>query len=318
MVDEEKLIRATAPPTIANLAVGFDILGLAVQGDGDIVSARFSEEPGLRIDNISGDGGKLSLNIESNTISAGVKVMLDDLKENAPGFDKGIVLSLEKRMPLGSGMGSSASSAAASVVAVNELLGSPYSKMELVKYALIGESVASGSIHGDNVVPSLIGGLILMRENEPADVIRLPFIDDLFILLVHPHVEVMTSESRGKLANEVSMHDQIRQGADLAAFIHAMHTRDKSLLSRCMNDHIIAPQRKQDIPHFDAASAVVLAHGGMNYDISGSGPSSFAFFNKAEHALEAGEEVERILSDHGIGSDVLVTRVDLNGAQVIE
>ena len=285
MVDRQKTIRATAPPTIANLAVGFDLLGLAVQGEGDIVSARFSDEPGLRIDKIVGDGGKLSMDIHENTISAGVIVMLDELKERAPGFDQGIVLSLEKRMPLGSGMGSSASSAAAAVMAVNELLGSPYTKEELVAFALVGESVASGSVHGDNVVPSLLGGLVLMRENEPADVIRLPFIEDLFILLVHPHVEVMTSASRGRLANEVSLRNHIRQGADLAAFIHAMHSRDKKLLSRCMNDHVIGPQRKQDIPYFDTVEEAVLQAGGMNYDISGSGPSSFAFFEKAEGAV---------------------------------
>ncbi|MCL4130217.1 UNVERIFIED_CONTAM: hypothetical protein GTU68_009021, partial [Idotea baltica] len=196
--------------------------------------------------------------------------------------------------------------------------GSPFKKEELVRYALIGESVASGAIHGDNVVPSLLGGLVLMRENDPADVIRLPFIDDLFILHVHPHVEVMTAASRGRLKSEISMKDQIRQGADLAAFIHAMHTRDKALLSRCMNDHIIAPQRKQDIPSFDSVRDAVLSAGGMNYDISGSGPSSFAFFEKAENALQAGEAVEKLLSAKGIESDVDVTRVDSHGARLVE
>lgn len=314
----DRIIRATAPPTIANLAVGFDLLGLAVQGEGDVVAARFSEDSGLVIDRITGDDGKLSTDIQENTISAGISVMLDELKERAPGFDKGIILSLDKRMPLGSGMGSSASSAAASVMAVNELLGSPFSKEELVRYALIGESVASGAIHGDNVVPSLLGGLILMRENEPADVIRLPFIDDLFILLVHPHVEVLTSASRGRLKTEVTLSNQIRQGADLASFIHAMHTRDKDLLARCMNDHIIGPQRRDDIPCFDEAKEAVLRTGGMNYNISGSGPSTFAFFEKAERAMEAGEALEKLLSSNGIGADVHVTRVDMKGAKLVD
>jgi homoserine kinase len=313
----DKIVRATAPPTIANLAVGFDLLGLAVQGQGDIVTARFGENTSLIIDRIVGDGGKLSTDIQNNTISAGVKIMLDELKERAPGFDKGIVLSLDKRMPLGSGLGSSASSAAASVMAVNELLDSPFNKEELVRYALIGESVASGAIHGDNVVPSLLGGLVLVRENEPADVIRLPFIEDLFVLIAHPHVEVMTSASRGRLKSEVSMQNQIRQGADLASFVHAMHTRDKGLLARCMNDHIIGPQRRQDIPFFDEARIAVIGAGGMNYDISGSGPSTFAFFEKAEQAMQAGEEIEKILKSKGIESDVHVTRVDMEGARVV-
>jgi homoserine kinase len=314
----DKIIRATAPPTIANLAVGFDLLGLAVQGEGDIVSARLSEQRGLRIDTITGDGGKLSSDIHINTISAGIIVMLDELKERAPGFDKGIVLSLDKRMPLGSGMGSSASSAAASVMAVNTLLGNPFSTKDLVRYALIGESVASGSIHGDNVVPSLLGGLVLMRENEPADIIKLPFMDDLFILLVHPHVEVMTSASRGRLKVSTSMENHIKQSADLASFVHAMHTRDKDLLARCMNDHIIAPQRKQDIPHFDAVCEMVLTGGGMNYDISGSGPSSFAFYEDAGIASETGERVAAFLKNNGVESDIHVTRVDMQGARVVD
>ena len=148
MPDLNRIIRATAPPTIANLAVGFDLLGLAVQGQGDVVTARFETsdigdsgsngKPSLRIESITGDGGKLSKDIHINTISAGVIVMLEDLKEGAPGFSQSIVLSLDKRMPLGSGMGSSASSAAAAVMAVNELLGRPFDKEGLVKYALIG------------------------------------------------------------------------------------------------------------------------------------------------------------------------------------
>lgn len=320
MIDPQRIVRATAPPTMANLAVGFDLLGLAVKGEGDVVTARFDGEGEglLRIDEIRGDGGRLSTEVAMNTCSAGVLQMLEDLREKSPDFSRQVVLTLDKRMPLGSGMGSSASSAAASVMAVNELLGRPFSKEELVRYALIGESVASGAIHGDNVVPSLLGGLVLMRANAPADVIRLPFMEDLLILLMHPHVEVMTEASRSRLAAQVTMSDYIAQAADLAAFTHAMHSGDKHLLRRCMNDRIIAPQRKQDIPCYDAAREAVMALGGINYDISGSGPSTFAFFEKATQALEAGEAVEKFLGQQGLACDVLVTRVDIHGARLLD
>ena len=167
-------------------------------------------------------------------------------------------------------------------------------------------------------MPSLLGGLILMRENEPADIIKLPFFEDLFILLVHPHVEVMTAASRGRLAEKISLAKHIRQNADIAAFIHAVHEGDKGLLARCLNDHIIGPQRKKDIPSFEEARELVMEGGGLNYDISGSGPSAFAFFESADRAMEAGEKLTDLLSEKGIGSDIHVTRIDQNGARIVE
>ena len=306
-------ISATAPPTIANLAVGFDLLGLAVRGQGDIVTLAEGERSGVHISRIEGDEGRLSQSAKENTASAGIIAMLQDL-----GKSLSISVSLEKKMPLGSGMGSSASSAAAGVMAANEFLGRPFEKKDLVKYALIGEAVASGAVHGDNVVPSLLGGLVLMRENQPADVIRIPFIDELAILLIHPHVEVMTAQSRGRLRPEVTMQEHISQSADLASFIHAMHNGDKALLKRCMNDHIIAPQRKKDIPLFDSIDRTAKAEGAINYSISGSGPSSFCFFDDVDSAEKAASTIERIFAAEAIGCDITVTGVDLDGAKIVQ
>lgn len=313
MADPRSIISATAPPTIANLAVGFDLLGLAVQGEGDVVEINPGREPGLVIKSIEGDQGKLSRVPDENTASAGVLAMLRDLGKE----DLAIELRLQKNMPLGSGMGSSASSAAAGVLAANAFLGEPFTKLELVKYALIGEAVASGAIHGDNVVPSLLGGLILMRRNEPADVIEIPFIDELQILLIHPHVEVMTQESRGRLRSQIAMSEHIRQSSDSSAFIHAMHKGDVALLRRCMNDHIIAPQRKEDIPRYDELREVLLDVGAINYDISGSGPSSFAFFEKEDEARAGMDRVRQFMTKAGIDCDVSLTQVDTQGARIL-
>ncbi|NND95031.1 MAG: homoserine kinase [Flavobacteriales bacterium] len=312
MADYPRVISATAPPTIANLAVGFDILGLAVKGNGDIVKVSKGERAGVNIVRIEGDEGRLSRSADKNTATAGIASMLQDL-----GRSDSLSIELEKRMPLGSGMGSSASSAAAGVLAVNEFFGRPFRKEELVKYALIGESVASGSVHGDNVVPCLLGGLILMRRNEASDVIRLPFIDELVVLLIHPHVEVMTAQSRGRLRSEVKMREHILQSSDTASFIHAMHTGDRKLLRRCMNDHIIAPQRKADIPLFNEVREVVLKKGAYNYDISGSGPSSFAFFDDETSAKKALEDVKSVFANEGIACDIEITQVDNQGARIL-
>ncbi|NNC84021.1 MAG: homoserine kinase [Flavobacteriales bacterium] len=309
---DSKTISATAPPTIANLAVGFDILGLAVQGKGDVVSVSSGEKEGVHISDIQGDNGKLSRQAENNTATAGIIAMLHDL-----GRQESLAIRLDKRMPLGSGMGSSASSAAAGVLAANEFLGRPFSKEELVKYALIGEQVASGSVHGDNVVPSLLGGLILMRSNEPADIIRLPFIQDLQIILIHPHVEVLTSQSRGRLKESVAMDLHIRQSADTSAFIHAMHTRDEALLKRCMRDHIIGPQRRVDIPLFDEVEEILKAQGAINYNISGSGPSSFAFFPASAYTESVVSELKELFEDYRMGCDIESTRVDDQGARIL-
>jgi homoserine kinase len=316
---DKKSISATAPPTIANIAVGFDSLGMAVKGQGDIVTASFHSKPGIHLEKITGDSGKLSLIAEDNTCSAGAVAMLKELQSRGDlGAEIGISLILEKRMALGTGLGSSASSAAAGVMAVNELLGRPFTKKELSPYALIGESKASGAVHGDNVIPALWGGAVLIRENEPLDAMELPFIEDVSILVIHPHVEVFTSESRGRLQQTITLKQHIAQAADLASFVHALHTKDIALFKRALNDRIIGPQREMDIPFFSLAKAIALSCGALNYDISGSGPSSFAFFDSDESLRLALEKLTALFHENNMEIDTHVTSLDLEGARVID
>jgi homoserine kinase len=319
MSDRLKSISATAPPTIANLAVGFDILGMAIQGEGDLVTASLSNQAELRITKITGDGGRLPLDPTKNTVTAGILIYLDDLmKKGLISKDIGIDIEIEKRMALGTGMGSSASSAAAGIMAVNALLGSPLNKKELSPYALQSEAVASGGIHGDNVIPALWGGMVLMRNEDPFEAVNIPSFPFLSILVIHPHVEVMTSESRARLAPSVPLKSYVRQSADLALFVHACHSGDIDLLRRCMKDHVIGPQREKDIPWMKEVSAICMSNNAINYNISGSGPSTFAFFERKEEAEKAEHNVRSFFEEHQMSVDLLISKVDEQGARIID
>ena len=317
MLDKE-WIQVTAPPTVANMAVGFDCLGMAVDGHGDLVELAFNEEAGVRIQAIEGDGGALPRDAARNTATAGIIAMLQRLEEEGRGIDRGIQVRLTKRMPLGSGMGSSASSAAAGVHGANELLGRPFEPLDLAEFALIGEAQASGVRHGDNVLPALYGGMILIRQLDPLDIIHLPIPEGLVILLIHPHTEVMTSESRDRLANDVPMGLHIAQSADLGAFVHAVHTGDLGLMSRALNDRVVGPQRIKDIPLFKECEEVAKSHSALNYDISGSGPSSFAFFTRTASALSAANEMRKRFQTSDLGVDIQLLTPDGEGARCIQ
>jgi homoserine kinase len=252
-------------------------------------------------------------------VTAGVLSYLDDLiKKGIISADTGIDIEIEKRMALGTGMGSSASSAAAGIMAVNALLGSPMDKKELAPYALKSEAVASGGIHGDNVIPALWGGTVLMRNEEPFHAVTLPSFSSLSILVIHPHVEVMTSESRSRLKSEVPLKTYISQSADLALFVHACHSGDITLLRDCLKDHIIGPQREKDIPWMKEIAEICMSNHAINYNISGSGPSTFAFFESKEEAEKAEHKVRSFFEEHQMSVDLLISKVDEQGARIIE
>lgn len=305
--------RAFAPASIANLAIGYDTMGLAIHGPGDEVEVRRSETPGVRISVIHGADAKLPMDAPMNTAGRAVIEMLAD----ATDVEGGIEIEIWKKMPFGSGMGSSAASAAAAVKATDALLGHRYEEAELAHYAMLGESVASGSIHGDNVIPSLLGGLILIRDNEPADIIRLPIPKGLCVMLVHPDMQILTSEARGLLSAQVDLSASIRQTANAASFVHALHIGDLSLLSRSLEDHLIEPQRKQLIPHFDELQSAAIEAGALNFTISGAGPSMFAFCDGLVIAEEVGQRVSTILAQQGIGARVYSSEINTSGAQLI-
>ncbi len=306
-------IKIFAPATVGNVACGFDVLGLAIDGLGDELIARISPEPGLRIVKITGAKGKLPYEVEKNTAGlAGLRVLEQLGKER----EIGIEFELRKKMPFGSGLGSSAASAVAGAMAVNELLKRPLGKRELLPFALAGESIATGgAAHADNVAPALLGGIILVRSSNPPDVHRIPSIPGLQVTLVSPRLEVMTKEARAILSRQVALPDFVQQSANLGAFVAAMYRQDIALLGRCLRDVVIEPQRAKLIPFFHEVQAAAMEAGALGCSISGAGPALFALSANSLIAEEVGKAMSSAWEKHGIEHKLYQSPINLEGAR---
>jgi homoserine kinase len=305
-------IKAFAPASIGNLGVGFDIFGMAIERPGDEVIARKSDTPGLRITRITGANGNLPYAVEQNTASVAALRLLEHLGETG----RGIELEIHKKMPLGSGLGSSAASAVAAVMAVSELLRSGLSKRDLLPFACAGEQVASGGFHADNVAPSLLGGIILIRDNATLDVHRLHVPRGLYATVVYPHLQVLTREARAILKPDVPLADYVRQSANVAGFVVGCYTGDVPLIGRSLRDDIIEPQRAGLITGFYDVQAAAIDEGVLGCSISGSGPSVFALSANSLIAENSGQAMQRAFAKHGIESDVFVSPVNQEGAVI--
>lgn len=306
-------IQVFAPASIGNVGVGFDILGLALDWPGDEVVARKSAQPGLRITQITGDNGKLPLDPERNTAGVAALRLLEHL-----GTTTGVELEVHKKLPLGSGLGSSAASAVAAAFAVSELLETGLSKHDLLRFACAGEQLASGGFHADNVAPSMLGGVVLIRDNDSLDVHRLPVPPQLHVAVVHPSVQVLTKEARAILRPEVPMRTYVRQTANLAAFVTGLFNADIGLLSRSLRDDVIEPQRAQLIPGFyDVKAAALATEGALGCSISGAGPAMFVLCSSRGAAETAGQAMQEVFAKHQVESRVFVSPVNQEGAKII-
>jgi homoserine kinase len=307
-------IKAFAPATVANVACGFDIFGFAIQEPGDTVEIRRINEPGIIITDITGDEGRLPRSAEKNAVTV---VMLHLLKHlGMPDF--GCEVVLHKNMPLGSGMGSSAASAVAGVVALNELLGNPLSRKELLPFAMEGERIASGSAHADNVGPSLLGGFVVIRSYTPLDIFSVPVPEDLYCTLVHPDIEINTKDARYILRDEVSLKNTIAQMGNVAGLVTGLMKSDYELISRSMVDVIIEPVRSILIPEFNEVKKAAIDNGALGCSISGSGPSMFALSRGIENARKAGEAMVYRFAQAGIDSTMHLSGINDGGARVLE
>lgn len=303
-------VKVFAPATVANVGVGYDILGFALEQPGDEVIVREGTKKGLVIAKITGCAKSLPLEIEKNTAGYGAYRLLADLgREDDP-----IEMEVHKKMPFGSGLGSSAASAAAGVFAINEYLKRPLQKRELAKYAVYGESVADGAIHGDNVIPSLLGGIILIRDNDSFDFTNLPVPEGLFAFVVYPHIEIMTKDARAVLSDSVSLKNHIKQNGNLGSLIAGFYTSNYDLIARSLKDHIIEPQRAQLIPYFHEMQKIALDKGAMNYTISGAGPSMFGFCMNSLVGENILEKLKGFLKDRGAMCDVYLSKINRTGA----
>jgi len=303
-------IKVFAPATVANVACGFDILGFALNKPGDEIIARFSDKPGLRITKITGAKGKLPLEVEKNTAGVSAMRLLEHLGEEK----RGIELEIHKKMPFGSGLGSSAASAVAGVMAINELLKRPLTKRQILPFAVLGEQVADGAYHADNVAPSLLGGMVFIRDNPTLDVHRLPLMRGLYASVIYPHIEILTKDARDVLSDQVSLKDSITQNGNLGGLIVGLYNSDLDLISRSLQDVIIEPQRAKLIPGFQQVKEAALNAGALGCSISGAGPSIFALSANSLIAENVGDGMQKVFTDLKIKSELFQSPINQEGA----
>ena len=307
-------VRVFAPATVANVGCGFDVLGFAIDEPGDEIVARVREEPGVVITAVHGDGGKLPLQIDQNTAGVAATALLQDVTDN---LSFGIELELYKKMPLGSGLGSSAASAVAAVVAVNRLLGDPYERKDLLQFAVEGERVACGAAHADNAGASLLGGFVFIRSNHPMDVFPIDYPDDLHSTVIHPHIEIRTEDTRKILRKQILLARAVAQWGNVGALVAGLMKGNHDLIGRSLHDEIIEPIRSVLIPGFNQMKSAAMDAGALGCSISGSGPSVFALSRSKEEAQKIGSAMKSAVTLVGLDSDVYISKINKAGSTVI-
>jgi homoserine kinase len=289
-------------------------MGFALREIGDELIIRQTDKPGLTISAIHG-ADSLSTKPAQNVVTVAAQALLDSL-ENKP--DTGFDFELTKKVKPGSGLGSSASSSAAAVFGLNELLGKPYSKKQLVPFAMEGERLASGIPHADNVAPSLLGGFILVRSYDPLDVITLDYPEDLFATVVHPQIEIKTADAKKMLRKQIELKDAITQWGNIGGLVSGLAKADYELIGRSLQDVIAEPIRGMLIPSFHEAKQQSLDKGALGCSISGSGPSIFALSQGEETANNVANSFKDLFKSIGLESYVHVSNINTKGAEVLE
>jgi len=303
-------LRLFAPATIANLSCGFDVLGLCLDGIGDEMVIRRSDEKGVRITKI--EGADLPLKADRNVAGVAAMALLEKLRS-----DEGFEIEIYKKIKAGSGIGSSAASSAGAVFGVNELLGRPFSRKELVQFAMEGEKLASGTAHADNVAPALLGGVTLIRSTMPLDIIRIDSPDELFATVIHPQIELRTSDARSVLKNNVALKSAITQWGNVGGLVAGLYTHDYDLIGRSLHDEIVEPVRSVLIPGFDTLKQAAKKTGALGSGISGSGPSVFALSRGRETAERVADALCNIYDIISLPYEIHVSAVNPEGVRTL-
>jgi len=306
------VVKVWAPATVANVAVGYDILGFAINGPGDEIILKKGKGPGkgLKIVKITGDGGKLPLDPEKNTAGFAALRLLEEYGlENEP-----LEMTIRKKMPFGSGLGSSAASAVAGAFAVHELFKIGKHKLDILKHAVAGEEIADGAWHADNVGPSLLGGMTIIRDNATLDIHKLYIPKALHAVVIYPKVEVLTKDSRAILSDQLTLEQHIKQSGNLGAFIIGLYNSDFDLIQRSLEDLIIEPQRAHLIPAFSEMKEAALEEGALGFSISGAGPSMFALTNNSLVSEKIIERAKKIYKKKKIRIQTFHSEIDQEGA----
>jgi homoserine kinase len=303
---------AFAPATVGNVGIGFDILGHTVEAIGDRVRVARVPEPGIQIRAITGIATDLPLEAARNTAGRALQSLAE-----AARVPFGFEMTIDKGIPLGSGLGGSAASAVAAVVAGNALLEQPFTKLELLKFAMQGEAVASGSVHVDNIAPSLFGGLVLTVGVDQPRTKQIPVPPGVRCVLVHPHMFLSTKEARRILSSTVTLSDLVWQCANLAGFISACYTNDLDMIRDAFEDVIVEPQRQALIPGFKAVKQAAKANGALGCSISGAGPTTFAWCLAAD-AERIAAAMTAAFAAHGLACDRWISAIEPTGARVVD
>ncbi|CAM3318852.1 homoserine kinase [Zobellia roscoffensis] len=303
-------IKVFCPATIANVSCGFDVLGVALDNVGDTMVIRKTQEKGIRITKLEGQ----DLPMETLQNVAGVAGLA--LLEKSD-YEGGFEIEIYKKIKAGSGIGSSAASSTGAVWAMNELLGKPFSTLELVQFSMEGERLASGVAHADNVAPALFGGFTLVRSYSPLDIVPIHTPSNLYATVIHPQIEVKTSDSRKILKTNITLADGIKQWGNVGGLIAGLYTEDYDLIGRSLEDHIVEPIRSILIPGFDQVKSEALKAGALGSGISGSGPSIFAFSKGIDTANKVAQAMKEVYKNIGIDYDVHVSKINSQGIKTI-
>ena len=304
-------IKIFCPATIANLSCGFDVLGLCLATAGDEMIIRKSEIKGVRITKI--EGANLPMETENNVAGVAALAMLEEV-ETEFGFE----IEIYKHIKAGSGIGSSAASSAGAVFGINELLGQPFTRKELVKFAMQGEKLASGNAHADNVAPALLGGFTLVRCSNPLDIIKIESPSELYATVVHPQIELKTSDARSILKQTISLKSAITQWGNVGGLVAGLYTQDYELIGRSLHDEIIEPIRSILIPGFDLIKQTAYENGALGSGISGSGPSIFALSKGKENADKIASAMSAVYEEMNLPYEIYVSKVNDEGITIIQ
>jgi len=303
-------IKIFSPATVANVACGFDVLGFCLDSVGDEMVIRKIDKKGIYITKIV--GFDLPYEAELNVAGVSALAMYEAAKP-----DCGFEIEIYKNIKPGSGIGSSAASAVGSVFGMNELLGRPYNKTQLTEFAIKGEALASKCEHADNLAPAMFGGFTLVKSISPLEILEIPSPDDLYATIIHPQIEIKTSEARAILPKDIPLNDAIIQWANFGSLIHALHTGDFELLKNSLHDVVIEPYRSKLIPHYKEVKIEVLKAGALGAGISGSGPSIFSLSKGVKTAKNVEVAMRKVYSKTGIEFDIHVSKINTEGIKIL-
>ena len=304
-------LKIFSPATIANVSCGFDSLGLAVDEIGDEMTFVKTPQKGVEITNIT--GAELTYDVDKNAASAVVKKMLLDAKA-----DFGIQITMHKGYFPGSGLGSSAASYAGAAFGANQLLGKPYSNLELTKFAMFGEEVACRSQIADNVAAAIYGGFVLIRSYQPLEVVKLPVPSELRLVAIHPQIEVRTEDARNVLPKEIALKDAVTQWANVGGLISGLYSNNYELISNSLKDVIVEPHRKKLIPFFDEVKSAAIKAGDLGAGISGSGPTIFALCKGDEITEQVYNAIEKSYRNKNIDFEMYTSKVNKEGIKILQ